>query len=195
MSLDRLHQFNDLLTAYQGIERMVYVRGTDRLENDVEHSYLLTMLAWYLIEKDKLKLDVNRVIKYALIHDLVEVYAGDTYVYDKVARATKKKREAAAAKRLADEYSDFETLHTLIEEYERQDDPESRFVKALDKLHPMLCIYADEGRFWKEKGVTVELMIETKQETFDRSPEVKPYFDMMIELLRSRPDLFETHKA
>jgi len=193
MALEALQRFNDLLLQYQRIERVMRVPGTERNENDVEHSYMLTMLAWYLIEKDKLSLNKDLVIKYALVHDLVEVYAGDTYIYDEEARKTKHEREGKAAQRLALEFPDFSELHTLIAEYERQDTAESRFVRALDKLHPMLCIYVDGGRFWKEKRVSLDMIITAKREIVECSPEVKPYFDSFVEHLRTRPELFGAH--
>lgn len=190
MAFASLKSFNDLLLAYQRIERVVYVPGTDRWENDVEHSYMLTMLAWYLIEKDKLPLSVDFVLKYALLHDLVEVFAGDTYIYDAQARATKHEREAAAALRLGKEYPDFASMHTLIAAYEAQEDPESRFVRALDKMQPVMQVYVDGGRLWKEKGITLAMLIEHKQQAIDRSPEVQPYFDSLVAELAAHPELF-----
>lgn len=180
---------------YQKIERVVYLPGTKRLENDVEHSYGLAMLAWYLVTKDKLPLDINTVLKYALVHDFVEVYAGDTYLYDSEARATKAEREHAAAKRLREEHEEFSDLHDLIEQYEAQNDPESKFIKALDKIHPLLISYLDEGEIWREKGMSLEMMIEAKQVHVDLSPEVKPYFDSMVKHLRTRPELFEGERG
>lgn len=66
---------------FRKIKRVVYNTGEDRLENDSEHSYQLTMIAWYIMDAYKLDLDRDLVIRYCLIHDLVEVYAGDTYIY------------------------------------------------------------------------------------------------------------------
>ena len=192
MPFDHLLCFNDLLLEYQRIERVVPVPGTARKENDVEHSYMLTMLAWYLIEKDKLDLDVAKALKYALVHDFVEVYAGDTYIYDEKAKATKKQREENAAKRLKKEHPDFHSMHEYIEAYEHQADPESRYVRALDKLIPILTIFSDErGKMWRQYKVTLAMLVEAKQSTIDKSPEVKKYFDPLVDYFKEHPEFFD----
>lgn len=187
---ETLRPFFDLLCEYQRIERVVHVPGQNRRENNVEHSYVLAMLAWYILSRDKLSLDLNRVIQYALVHDLVEVYAGDTNLFDMEARKTKHKREMHARCKLIDTFPEFPDLHKTIERYERQDDPEARFVKALDKIHPMLVTYVDGGRTWREEGITIDMIVTMKQEHIDRSPELKLYFDSFVEHLRGRPELF-----
>lgn len=186
----KLQPFFDLLCEYQRVERVVHVPGQDRWENNVEHSYILTMLAWYIVSRDKLDLDLNRVIRYALVHDLVEVYAGDTYIYDAEARKSKHEREAKAQEQLKEYFPEFKDLHETIAAYETLQDPEALFVKALDKLHPMLAIYAGGGRTWKEKSIKLDVIQNMKQEYIDRSPEIKPYFDSFVEHLRTRPELF-----
>lgn len=190
MSQDKFAAFYDLLLAYQRVERVVYVPGTSRWENDVEHSYMLAMHAWYLIQEDQLPLDTALALQYALVHDLVEVHAGDTYLYDAAARATKRQREEQAAARLKQEYPEFPDLHKTIAAYEAQADGESRFIRALDKLQPMLSILADGGRLWRERGITLDMLVSSKQPVVDRSPEVKPYFDDLVAYLRTRPELF-----
>jgi putative hydrolases of HD superfamily len=186
-----LTPFFELLCEYQRVERLVYVpQGGGRKENNVEHSYLLAMLAWYIIEKDKLVLDIDRVLRYALVHDLVEVYAGDTSLFDAQARVGKKEREQEAQRKLAEKFTDFSALHETIERYEAQEDAESRFIKALDKLQPMFASYLEGGTTWKEQGVTLSRIIELKRECMDKAPEIKPYFDSFVEHLRTHPELF-----
>ena len=179
-----------LLNQFRLVERSVRVNNAERFENDVEHSYNLAFLAWYIIADNKLDLDRDLVLKYSLIHDLVEVYAGDTYLFttNEEERSTKVQRETDAALRLKQEIPEFAELHELIKQYEERADKESRFVYALDKIQPMLNIYTDNGRTWKEKGVTVDMLIEYKKEKVAISPEIEIYFNELIELLRDEEE-------
>ena len=190
MTLKELFAFNNLLLQFQKVERVVRVLDSDRMENDLEHSYQITMLAWCIIERDKLSLNKELVLKYALVHDFVEVYAGDTDLYgSKDELASKKEREAVAAKRLRKEFPEFEELHTLIKRYETKEDAEARFVYVLDKVIPTLNIYADGGRTWREKGITFKMWIEKKKPIMKQSPELEPYFKELVTLLERQPEL------
>lgn len=192
MTLKELQAFNDLLLQFQKIERAVYVPKEDRQENDVEHSYQLAMLAWYIVERDALPLDKDLVLRYALIHDLVEVYAGDTFFYGSEEElASKKEREEKAAKQLREDLPEFAALHTHILQYEEQKNEESRFVRALDKIVPMLNIYADGGRTWQKRSISLEMLIEKKRPILAQVPELEPYFEEFVALLAKRPELFK----
>lgn len=186
MKLDRLLSFARIIGELQAVERVIRVRNADRWENDVEHSYSLAMLAWYIVDTEKLPLDRDLVFRYALAHDLVEVYAGDTYLYseDKELLASKPARERLAAKRLAAEFPEVPEMHTAIAGYVTKADAESRFVYALDKIEPILKIYLDGGATWREKGVTLEMLYESKKTKVALSPDIKPYFDELMVLLR-----------
>ena len=179
-----------LLNQFRLVERSVRVNNAERFENDVEHSYNLAFLAWYIIADNKLDLDRDLVLKYSLIHDLVEVYAGDTYLFttNEEERSTKVQRETDAALRLKQEIPEFAELHELIKRYEEREDKESRFVYALDKIQPMLNIYTDNGRTRKETAVTVDMLIEYKKEKVAISPEIEIYFNELIELLRDEEE-------
>jgi len=188
MDLDRSIEFVKLLNAFRRVERVLRVPGLERHENDAEHSYDLAMLAWYMLETSDLGLDQTLVIKYALAHDLVEAYAGDTYIYaeDASIHASKHDREAAAAKRLREEFPDFEDLHALIEQYEKREDRESRFVYALDKIEPVLHIFEDKGRTWREKKVSIDMLIENKAAKVAEFPELVLFFNQLIDRLREQ---------
>jgi len=183
--LDKLIKFSNLLNDFRKVERALRAHGEERRENDVEHSYQLAMLAWFLAVETNADLDINLVIKYAMIHDFVEVYAGDTDVFtkDKGERDSKEEREREAAVRLQKEFPEFEELHGLILRYNEHSDNESRFVYALDKVHPILNIYADGGRTWRERGITIDMLVTYKKDKVAVSPEIKFYFDELIELL------------
>ncbi len=184
--LEKLLGFAKMLNELQAVERVIRVKNADRWENDMEHSYHLAMLAWYIIDSQKLSLDREKVFRYALAHDLVEVYAGDTYLFseDKELLDSKPERERLAAERLAKEFPEVPEMHDAIFRYVRKDDPESRFVYALDKIEPIIKLYLDGGRTWKEMHVTLDMAYESKKDKVALSPEIKAYFDEMMVLLR-----------
>lgn len=188
VSIEKLLSFTKILGELQAVERVIRVRGGDRWENDVEHSYSLAMLAWYILDTEKLPLDRDRVFRYALAHDLVEVYAGDTYLYseDEELLASKPERERLAAKRLLAEFPEVPEMHAAISGYVTKEDAESRFVYALDKIEPMIKIYLDGGRTWKEKGITLDMAYKSKKDKVALSPEIQPYFDKLMALLKKK---------
>ncbi|TXG99752.1 MAG: HD domain-containing protein [Candidatus Moraniibacteriota bacterium] len=186
--LEKLLQFTKLLDEFRAVERVVRVTGQARYENDTEHSYNLAMLAWYLVSSTKINLDQDKVIRYALVHDFLEVYAGDTYIYSENAAllASKHAREAAAIVKLRETLAEFPDLHATIDAYESRKDAESRFVYALDKIEPILHMYLDGGRTWKEEKVDLGKLYESKRDKVALSPEVKSYFDELMTLLQSK---------
>ncbi len=193
-SLNSLLSFARVLGELQAVERVIRVRNSKRWENDVEHSYSLAMLAWYILDTEQLPLDRDLVFRYALAHDLVEVYAGDTYLYseDQALLASKPERERLAAERLLAEFPEVPEMHAAIRGYVTKEDAESRFVYALDKIEPILKIYLDGGRTWQEKGITLEMLYKSKKDKVTLSPEIQPYFDDLIALLRKEEkQLFE----
>ena len=188
-SLEKILKFIEFTHEIQSVERAIYIRGKERKENDMEHQYQLAMLAWYIIVTEKLKLDKEKVIQYALIHDIVEAYAGDTFFFGP--RNGKAKRERAAAKRLVKEFPEFKDLHRMIEKYEHKKDKESRFVYALDKILPICNIYFDNGRLWKESQVSLPLLLSKKKAKVAVAPELKPYYKELTALLKlHEKDLF-----
>ena len=177
--------FSKIINRLQGVERVIRVPQTERRENDVEHSYHLAMLGWYIVDSNSLALNKDLILKYSLVHDFVEVYAGDTYVYSKNQEDhdSKKEREESSRLRILSEFPEFKELHQTILEYEKQESNESRFVYVLDKLHPVFQIYLDGGRDWKLHKVTLAMLIEKKADKVLLSPELLPYWDELLRLL------------
>ncbi len=191
-NLDSLLSFTRLLHQFQAIKRKILIPETDRYENDAEHSYQLAMTAWYLISANSLNLNLEKVLKYALLHDLVEVYAGDTYAYaSEEEKTSKHDREQKALEQLKREFPEFEDLSEIIQAYEQKDSPESRFVYALDKLLPMMNTYLDQGRTWKRQHISLEEIVAYKKPKMQLSLPVKAYYDTLLEILRKhRSDFF-----
>lgn len=186
MDLSRLLAFTQLTHAFQRVERVVYVAGTDRQENDLEHSGQLALVAWYLADAHHLSLDRQKLFQYALAHDLVEVYAGDTFFYleDPQAQERKHQNEERAAQQLKQTLPEHPELHTAIEHYEQRIDAEARFIYALDKILPVLNITLDGGRTWRDNHISLE-MIRTKREKIVLYPDLLPLWDELITQLEA----------
>ncbi len=184
--ISALNKFIQFLQDFGKVKRVVLIKDEKRRQNDAEHSFELAMLAWYIIESKKLKLNKNLAIQYALVHDLVEVYAGDTYLFtkDENHKNSQAKRERAAALKIKKRFPEFKNLHQLIKNYEGLKDEEGRFVYALDKVIPILNIYSDNGRTWRWKGVTLDMLVEAKRDKVVLSPPVAKYFWKLIKLIQ-----------
>jgi len=188
MKLEKLLKFSELITAFGRVERVPFFPGTERCETDVEHSYQLAMLAWYILSSNKLNLDLSKVFQLALAHDLVEVHAGDTYVYstDQSHLDSKVEREAVAAKKLAEDYPEMPDVHAAMAEYVQRETREARFVYTLDKLLPIIVNIEGKGIGWKKHHVTLQMLIDKKQSQVALSPEIEPYFNELVAFLRER---------
>lgn len=188
--LDKVLNFLDLIHQFRSVERGVLVKSGSRNENDSEHSYSLAMLGWYINNSFNLKLNNERILKYALAHDLVEAYAGDVHFYKQDESTTLKKHESevAAAEKLKSVYPEFEDMHTTICDYENRVDRESRFIYALDKIEPVMNIYLDGGRTWRRDGITLEMLITMKSPKVAQDPFVKGLFSSLTASLEEEHD-------
>ncbi|MBW1596184.1 HD family hydrolase [Streptomyces sp. JJ38] len=140
----------------KSVLRLSPLLAADRRENDAEHSWHLALMVMVLAEYANEPIDVEHTLKLVLVHDLVEIYAGDTCLFDDDAKKDQAQREADAAKRLfalLPEGQD-ESFHALWEEFEARRTPEARFAKAMDRLQPLLLNAGNEGGTWRAPGVT-----------------------------------------
>ena len=164
-----------------------------RLENDVEYSYMLAMLADYIIVSERLDLDRSMVMRYAMIHDLVEAYAGDTYVFSKDAALLESKeyREHEALVRIKKEFPEYTDLTGQIETYEKREDAESKFVYVLDKIQPAIQIYLGGGKTWKAENMTYTDLMKLKDEKVKVYPELEILWREFAEMLeKGKAELF-----
>ncbi|MCX8130983.1 MAG: HD domain-containing protein [Clostridia bacterium] len=144
------------------IYRKTKLMDGSRRENDAEHSWHLAVMAILLSEHSNDNgIDILRVIKMVLVHDLVEIDAGDTYCYDEKGNIGKYERECSAADRLFGMLPEDQTkeFRDLWEEFEKGHTPESRFANALDRFQPMLHNYITKGEIWRENGITSEKVL------------------------------------
>ena len=192
--MKKLLDFIKLTNDFKKIERAIRVSGSERFENDAEHSYQLALVAWYIITKEKLPLDISKVLMYSLVHDLVEIYAGDMPYHGRTEEMNhqKKENEHKALSRLQKEFPEFPGFTNAIEQYEKSDNEESRFVYALDKFIPMVNIYFDNGRAWKERKISLTHLQNSKNRRTKEHPRVHEYWKLFEELLVAQPDLFLT---
>lgn len=129
---------------------------TDRSrEDDAEHSWHFALMAFVLSEYASESVDINRVIKMALVHDLVEIYAGDTYAYDIENNKSKAEREKASADKLFSILPEEQgkEIRDLWEEFDAEQTPDACFAAAIDRLQPMLNNYYTDGQSWKNHKV------------------------------------------
>ena len=154
---DRLEQIVDfcrLLDKEKFITRRTYLTDGQRLENDAEHAWHLAVMAMLLQEYSNEEIDLLKVISIVLIHDLVEIYAGDTFAYDTEGLKTQAQREAMAARELFSRLPDdlAGKMDSMWREFEDRKTPESRFAHTLDNFQPLMLQAATGGKAWKEGG-------------------------------------------
>jgi putative hydrolase of HD superfamily len=147
------------------IFRQALLPSSRRRENDAEHSWHLCLMAITLAEHSNVPIDLIRVLRMLIIHDLVEIDAGDTYAYDTARLAGQHAREALAADRIfgllpADQGVE---LRATWEEFEARQTPEAKFAAAVDRLQPVLLNILTGGEKWREHGVTRSMVIARNQ--------------------------------
>ncbi len=162
--------------------RRTYLMDDTRKENDAEHSWHLAVMVILLGEHAAEKIDLFRVVKMVLIHDLVEIDAGDTFCYDTEGNKTKAIREQTAADRIfnilpCDQAGE---IRSLWDEFEARQTPEAKFAAALDRLQPLLHNYATAGRAWREHGITVDQVLSRNKHIAEGSQQLWQFTEAMI---------------
>lgn len=184
-SLERLAELQQLIADFARVLRVPQLADTGRPENDVEHSFGLALTCWFLAPKIAPELNLEKILQYALAHDVVELHAGDTYAFSEQAvLEAKPKREDAAIERLQEEWPDFPELVDFTAGYKDKRDEEAKFVYAVDKLLPNLHIHLGEkATFWHRHKITEE-MERKKKSQIRTSPYVEPYYEKLMEWSR-----------
>jgi putative hydrolase of HD superfamily len=165
------------------INRNHYLANTTRRENDIEHSFTVALLCWYIHDRYKIDLDIAKILKYALSHDFVERYAGDVNTFASTEdRQQKVKDEAAALARLSTEFSGFPDLVSKMSDYELRQDEESLFVWTIDKMQQLIMGDLDNWRPYREISITFERFCDKHTEQLRKSsPYLRDIFDGLIE--------------
>lgn len=142
----------------KNIFRQTHLSGHGRNENDAEHAWHMALMAYLLKEYSNEPVDIAKVMLMCMIHDVVEIDAGDTYAYDAEGLKTQKEREDKAKERIFSLLPDDQKaeLIALFDEFETYETPESKYAHAMDNLQPLLLNNSNGGSDWKEHGVTVD---------------------------------------
>ena len=164
------------------IQRKTKLFNSDRNENDAEHSWHLAMMAIILSQHSNVPVDVLKVVKMVLIHDIVEIDAGDTFIYDTQKNHTNTDEERLAAERifgiLPKQQKD--DLIAIWEEFEAGESDEAKFAKSMDRLEPLLQNASNHGGTWQEFGVGYEKVFEKKKVIKNGSESIWGYAEELI---------------
>ncbi len=149
------------------IGRQTWLTGATRKENDAEHAWHMAVMTVLLSEYANEEINVLRTMTMLLIHDLVEIYAGDTYAYDEEGKKTQKRRELAAADRLFQMLPEDQgkKFREIWEEFEAENTPESRFARTMDNLQPMMLNAATDGKSWADRGIRLSQILGRNKNT------------------------------
>ena len=167
----------------KNLYRQTYVLHEARKENDAEHSWHLAIMAFMLSEYSNQSVDVLKVIKMVLMHDIVEIDAGDTYCYDEKGYTTKAEREESAAQRIfgllpEDQRNEY---YQLWREFEDSETSEARFAAVLDRLQPLMLNYNKKGISWQEHGIYKEQVLNRNKDYFPQSDEIAELITYIID--------------
>ena len=151
----------------KNVFRQTHLSGHGRNENDAEHSWHMAVMAYLLREYANEPVDIGKVMLMCLIHDIVEIDAGDTYAYDEAGKKTQKAREDAARERLFSLLPEDQKaeLTALFDEFNARQTPEARFARAMDNLQPLILNHSNGGDDWKEHDVSAAAVYSRQSQT------------------------------
>ena len=167
----------------KSIYRQTHIGGYERHENDAEHAWHMAIMIYLLKEYANEPFDLARAMMMALIHDIVEIDAGDTYAYDEEAKKDQKEREERAAKRIFGLLPDDQKteLDGLFREFEECKTPEAKIARAMDNFQPLLLNDLNGGGDWRTHGVFVDMVVNRQSKTALGSTEIWEYSKKIIE--------------
>jgi putative hydrolases of HD superfamily len=187
---EQLLDFVKFMHEFREVERYEGSKLGKKAETDSEHSYQMAMVAWFLIEQDNLKLNKELCLMYALAHDLVEIYAEDTFIFDQKKKFSKHQREKEALIKIKKRFSNFKNLIKIIQNYEKRKDRESNFIYILDKLLPPIQIYLENGKMWHKKKVSFVKQVEYKTKIISSSPYFNEYWRELVKKLTKNKKIY-----
>lgn len=166
----------------KNILRQTHLSDHGRRENDAEHAWHMAIMIYLLKEYANEEIDVAKAMMMALIHDIVEIDAGDTYAYDTAGLENQKEREEKAAERIFGMLPEDQKaeLKSLFEEFEAYETPEAKFARAMDNFQPLLLNDSNDGGDWKEHGVCRSQIMGRHKKTRLGSEEIGQYSEELI---------------
>jgi len=180
LTLSHLERYIAFLHKVEQTKRFAFRPGEQTPANTAEHTFELVMFCWYIMSTEKLELNREKVMMYALAHDVIEAYAGDTPANDSKGQETKASREHIALVRIKEEFREFPELAAAIEVYESKSDDEARFVYAVDKLiDPLGMSLETVHTHWKDKGTTYSFLRQYKDAKIATVPLIQSYWEKL----------------
>lgn len=175
--LDRIIEFCRVIDREKFVTRRTYLTDGERLEDDAEHAWHMAVMAILLSEYSNEEVDVLKVVSILLVHDLVEVYAGDTFAYDEEGKKTQRQRELDAADKLFAQLPEdlCVRMRSLWDEFEQWETKEARFAHSLDNFQPLMLQHASHGRAWKEGGRKLSEVLKRNEKSALGSKELWEY--------------------
>ena len=167
----------------KNILRQTHLSRHGRNENDAEHAWHMAVMAYLLQEYSNREIDIAKVMIMCLIHDVVEIDAGDTYAYDEAGQASRKEREDRAKERIFGilPKDQKEKMIALFDEFEAFETPESCFAHAMDNFQPFLLNDSNDGGDWREHGVSISKVLGRQSETEKGSAEIFAFVRNLLE--------------
>ena len=167
----------------KNILRQTHLSGHGRRENDAEHSWHMAVMAYLLREHANEQVDIGRVMLICLIHDIVEIDAGDTYAYDTDSQKSQKEREDRAKERIFSLLPEDQKaeLVSLFDEFEANETSEAKFAHAMDNLQPLMLNDSNDGADWREHGVSAEQVYRRHSKTRPGSEKLYEISDAILQ--------------
>ncbi|MBR1640983.1 MAG: HD domain-containing protein [Butyrivibrio sp.] len=180
--LKRQMEFALEIDKEKNVFRQTHLSGKGRNENDAEHAWHMAIMAYLLKEYSNEPIDISKVMIMCLIHDIVEIDAGDTYAYDSAGLATQKEREDAAKERIFSLLPEDQKaeLIALFDEFEENNTPEAKFAHSMDNLQPLMLNDSNDGGDWREHQVTREQVYGRQSRTREGSERLYELTDMVL---------------
>ena len=181
--INQLLRFTAEVDKMTGISRRTMLLNKSRRENDAEHSWHIAVMAMLFKDYAPEGCDVARAVQMCIVHDLVEIYAGDTFAYDVSANLGKEELEKAGADRLFGELPEHlgKQFRLLWEEFDKMETPDAKYAAAMDRLQPFLHNTLTDGQTWKEGKPSVDMVEKRLGPALELIPEIKGWYDANIE--------------
>ncbi len=191
-----LMDFVEFINLFRSVRRTIWYKGSDHVELDGDHSFQVAMVAWFVNCRFELGLSTDRLIRYALVHDVPEVYAFDTPNFLRpgpvqLEMFSKDEYEGAARVAIQQQWGDrFPELLKAMDEYEAGDDEESKLICALEKILAVINIYQDDGRTWQKLEIKLDEALDFQERRLSKHPLVSELWQELKKILVECPQLF-----
>lgn len=184
-------EFSLEIDKEKNVFRQTHLTGHGRRENDAEHAWHMAVMAYILKEYSNSKIDIARTMIMCLVHDIVEIDAGDTYAYDDEGKKTQADREQKAKNRifslLPDDQAD--EMKKIFDEFEKNETAEAKFAHAMDNIQPMILNNSNSGSDWKSHNVSAEQVMERQKKTKPGSEKIYSLAEKIVRMNTEKGNL------